>query len=87
MFTIGGRTHHAGQAGGAQPDARHPALRRPCSTSGQYNAEALATTVVPLERMREAYEAGRVPDDGDGHHDGVKTMHQIHKFTVQSSEP
>jgi S-(hydroxymethyl)glutathione dehydrogenase / alcohol dehydrogenase len=55
MFTIGGRTHHAGQAGGANPMRDIPRFVS-LLDSGQYNARALATTVVPLERMLEGYE-------------------------------
>ena len=55
MFTIGGRTHHAGQAGGCSPMRDIPRFVAMLD-SGQYHAKALATTVVPLERMREAYE-------------------------------
>ena len=54
-----------------QPDARHPAIRVELLDSGQYNAKALVTRVVPLERMLEAYEEVGVPDDGHGHHDRV----------------
>jgi Zn-dependent alcohol dehydrogenase len=55
MFTIGGRTHHAGQAGGCSPMRDIPRFVAMLD-SGQFNAKALATTVVPIERMREAYE-------------------------------
>jgi S-(hydroxymethyl)glutathione dehydrogenase/alcohol dehydrogenase len=55
MFTIGGRTHHAGQAGGCSPMRDIPRFVAMLD-SGQYNAKALATTVVPIDRMREAYE-------------------------------
>jgi alcohol dehydrogenase len=56
MFTIGGRTHHhAGQAGGANPMRDIPRFVT-LLDSGQYNAKVLATTVVPLDGMREAYE-------------------------------
>jgi S-(hydroxymethyl)glutathione dehydrogenase / alcohol dehydrogenase len=55
LFTIGGRTHHAGQAGGANPMRDIPRFVEMLE-KGQYNAKALATTVVPIERMREAYE-------------------------------
>jgi len=55
MFTIGGRTHHAGQAGGANPMRDIPRFVKLLET-GKYNAKALATTVVPIERMMEAYE-------------------------------
>jgi S-(hydroxymethyl)glutathione dehydrogenase/alcohol dehydrogenase len=55
MFTIGGRTHHAGQAGGCSPMRDIPRFVA-LLDSGQFNASALATTVVPLERMLEGYE-------------------------------
>ena len=55
LFTIGGRTHHAGQAGGCSPMRDIPRFVAMLD-SGQYNAKALATTVVPIEGMREAYE-------------------------------
>jgi S-(hydroxymethyl)glutathione dehydrogenase/alcohol dehydrogenase len=56
MFTIGGRTHHAGQAGGCSPMRDIPRFVA-LLDSGKFNARALATTVVPLERMLEGYEA------------------------------
>jgi S-(hydroxymethyl)glutathione dehydrogenase/alcohol dehydrogenase len=55
VFAIGGRTHHAGQAGGANPMRDIPRFVEMLD-SGQYNAKALATTVVPIERMLDAYE-------------------------------
>jgi S-(hydroxymethyl)glutathione dehydrogenase/alcohol dehydrogenase len=55
MFTIGGRTHHAGQAGGASPMRDIPRFVE-LLDKGQYDAASLATTVVPLERMLEAYD-------------------------------
>ena len=55
FFAIGGRTHHAGQAGGANPMRDIPRFVAMLD-SGQYDAKALATTVVPMERMLEAYE-------------------------------
>ena len=55
LFTIGGRTHHAGQAGGANPMRDIPRFVQMLD-SGQFDATALATTVVPLDRMLEAYE-------------------------------
>jgi S-(hydroxymethyl)glutathione dehydrogenase/alcohol dehydrogenase len=55
LFTIGGRTHHAGQAGGASPMRDIPRFVELLDT-GQYNARALATSVVPIERMLEAYQ-------------------------------
>jgi S-(hydroxymethyl)glutathione dehydrogenase/alcohol dehydrogenase len=55
LFTIGGRTHHAGQAGGASPMRDIPRFVE-LLDQGQYNAKALATSIVPIERMLEAYE-------------------------------
>jgi S-(hydroxymethyl)glutathione dehydrogenase/alcohol dehydrogenase len=55
LFTIGGRTHHAGQAGGASPMRDIPRFVE-LLDKGQYNAKALATSIVPLERMLDAYE-------------------------------
>ncbi len=55
LFTIGGRTHHAGQAGGASPMRDIPKFVQ-LLDSGQFDAKTLATSVVPLERMLEAYE-------------------------------
>jgi threonine dehydrogenase-like Zn-dependent dehydrogenase len=55
LFTIGGVTHHGGQAGGASPMRDIPRYVK-LLEDGQYDARALATTVVPLERMLEAYE-------------------------------
>ena len=55
QFTIGGVTHHPGQAGGASPMRDVPKFVR-LLDEGQYNAKALATTVVPLEKMLDAYE-------------------------------
>ena len=55
MFTIGGRTHHAGQAGGANPMRDIPRFVE-LLDKGQYDATSLATMVVPLERMLQAYE-------------------------------
>jgi len=55
LFTIGGRTHHAGQAGGASPMRDIPRFVE-LLDKGQYNAKALATSVVSIERMLEAYE-------------------------------
>jgi len=55
LFTIGGRTHHAGQAGGANPMRDIPRFVE-LLEKGQYNAKALATRVVPMEQMRDAYE-------------------------------
>ena len=55
LFTIGGRTHHAGQAGGASPMRDIPRFVE-LLDKGQYNAKVLATSVVPIERMLEAYE-------------------------------
>lgn len=55
LFTIGGVTHHAGQAGGASPMRDIPRYVR-LLDEGQFDAKSLATTVVPLERMLGAYE-------------------------------
>ena len=55
LFTIGGVTHHAGQAGGCSPMRDIPRFVE-LLDKGQFDAKALATTVVPLERMLEAYE-------------------------------
>ena len=55
MFTIGGRTHHAGQAGGASPLRDIPRFVE-LLDKGRFDAAALATTVVPLDGMRDAYE-------------------------------
>jgi S-(hydroxymethyl)glutathione dehydrogenase/alcohol dehydrogenase len=55
LFTIGGRTHHAGQAGGANPMRDIPRFVE-LLDKGQYNARALATSIVPIERMLDAYE-------------------------------
>ena len=55
LFSIGGRTHHAGQAGGSQPMRDIPRYVEMLD-AGQFNARALATTVVRLEDMLPAYE-------------------------------
>lgn len=55
LFTIGGVTHHAGQAGGASPLREIPRFVR-LLEQGQYDAKSLATTIVPLEQMPGAYE-------------------------------
>jgi S-(hydroxymethyl)glutathione dehydrogenase / alcohol dehydrogenase len=55
FFSIGGRTHHAGQAGGANPMRDIPRFVAMLD-AGQYDAKTLATRVVPLDRMVEAYE-------------------------------
>jgi S-(hydroxymethyl)glutathione dehydrogenase/alcohol dehydrogenase len=55
FFAIGGRTHHAGQAGGSNPMRDIPRYVEMLE-KGQYDAKSLATTVVPIERMLEAYE-------------------------------
>ena len=55
LFTIGGRTHHAGQAGGCNPMRDIPRFVE-LLDKGQYNAKALATSVVPIERMLDAYQ-------------------------------
>jgi S-(hydroxymethyl)glutathione dehydrogenase/alcohol dehydrogenase len=55
LFSIGGVTHHGGQAGGASPMRDIPRFVKLMET-GQYDAKAMATLVVPLERMIEGYE-------------------------------
>lgn len=55
LFSIGGVTHHAGQAGGASPMRDIPRFVR-MFEAAQYDAAALATTVVPLAGMIDAYE-------------------------------
>jgi S-(hydroxymethyl)glutathione dehydrogenase/alcohol dehydrogenase len=55
LFAIGGRTHHAGQAGGANPMRDIPRFVEMLDKK-QYDAKTLATTVVPVEGMRDAYE-------------------------------
>ncbi len=54
LFSIGGVTHHGGQAGGASPLRDIPRFVRYLE-SGQYNAKALATLVVPIQDMLDAY--------------------------------
>ena len=55
MFTIGGRTHHAGQAGACSPMLDIPRFVEMLDKR-QYDAPALATSVVSLEDMMAAYE-------------------------------
>jgi len=55
VFTIGGRTHHAGQYGGANPMRDIPRFVE-LLDKGQFDAKALATTVVPIEGMLDAYQ-------------------------------
>jgi S-(hydroxymethyl)glutathione dehydrogenase/alcohol dehydrogenase len=55
LFSIGGRTHHAGQAGGANPMRDIPRFVEMLD-KGQFDARTLATTVVGLEDMIGAYE-------------------------------
>src|SRR5262245_27049242 len=55
LFSFGGVTHHAGQAGGASPMRDIPRFVRMLE-SGQFDAKSLATTVVPIEQTLEAYE-------------------------------
>ena len=55
FFSIGGRTHHAGQAGGANPMRDIPRFVAMLD-AGQYDAKSLATRVVPIAGMLEAYE-------------------------------
>src|SRR5678815_2638787 len=55
LFSIGGITHHGGQAGGANPMRDIPRFVR-FLESGQFDAKSLATLVVPLSQMLGAYE-------------------------------
>ena len=55
LFSIGGVTHHGGQAGGCSPMRDIPRFVE-LLEKGQYDAKTLATSVVPLERMLEGYE-------------------------------
>jgi S-(hydroxymethyl)glutathione dehydrogenase/alcohol dehydrogenase len=55
LFTIGGRTHHAGQAGGCNPMRDIPRFVE-LLDKGQFNAKALATSVVPIEKMLDGYQ-------------------------------
>jgi S-(hydroxymethyl)glutathione dehydrogenase/alcohol dehydrogenase len=55
LFSIGGVTHHGGQAGGASPMRDIPRFVRMLE-SGQYDAKRLATTVTPIEGMIDAYQ-------------------------------
>jgi S-(hydroxymethyl)glutathione dehydrogenase / alcohol dehydrogenase len=55
LFSIGGVTHHAGQAGGASPMRDIPRFVRMLE-SGQFDSKSLVTTVVPLGGMIAGYE-------------------------------
>jgi len=55
LFSIGGVTHHGGQAGGMSPMRDIPRFVRMLE-SKQYDSKTLATTVVSLDGMLEAYE-------------------------------
>ena len=55
LFSIGGVSHHGGQAGGCSPMRDIPRFVE-LLEKGQFQAGPLATTVVPLEGMLEAYE-------------------------------
>ena len=55
LFSIGGVTHHGGQAGGCSPMRDIPRFVE-LLEKGQFDAKSMATTVVPLERMLEGYE-------------------------------
>jgi S-(hydroxymethyl)glutathione dehydrogenase/alcohol dehydrogenase len=55
VFTIGGRTHHAGQYGGANPMRDIPRFVE-LLDKGQFDAKSLATTIVPIEGMLDAYQ-------------------------------
>jgi S-(hydroxymethyl)glutathione dehydrogenase/alcohol dehydrogenase len=55
LFAIGGVSHHGGQAGGASPMRDIPRFVE-LMEKGQYLTAPLATTVVPIEGMLDAYE-------------------------------
>jgi S-(hydroxymethyl)glutathione dehydrogenase/alcohol dehydrogenase len=55
LFSIGGVTHHAGQAGGASPMRDIPRFVRMLE-SRQFDSKSLATTVVTIDGMLGAYE-------------------------------
>ncbi len=55
LFAIGGVTHHGGQAGGASPMRDIPRFVE-LMEKGQFMAAPMATTIVPLEGMLDAYE-------------------------------
>jgi len=55
LFAIGGITHHGGQAGGANPIRDIPRFVR-FVENGQFDSKSLATLVVPLPQMLDAYE-------------------------------
>jgi S-(hydroxymethyl)glutathione dehydrogenase / alcohol dehydrogenase len=55
VFTIGGRTHHAGQYGGANPMRDIPRFVE-LLDKRQFDAKSLATTIVPIEGMLDAYQ-------------------------------
>jgi hypothetical protein len=71
LFTIGGRTHHAGQAGGASPMRDIPRFVE-LLDKGSVQRESARH----LRRADRAHVRGlrrrRVQDDGHGDHDGVK---------------
>ena len=55
LFAIGGISHHGGQAGGTNPMRDIPRYVSMLD-SGRYDAKTLATRVVSLEDMKDAYE-------------------------------
>ena len=55
LFSIGGVSHHGGQAGGASPMRDIPRFVR-TDGEGTVPTAPMATTVVPLEGMLDAYE-------------------------------
>jgi Zn-dependent alcohol dehydrogenase len=55
LFSFGGITHHSGQAGGCSPMRDIPRFVE-LLEKGQFDAQTLATSVVPLERLLEGYE-------------------------------
>jgi len=60
VFTIGGRTHHAGQYGGANPMRDIPRFVELLDKK-QFDAKSLATTIVPIEGIAGRLSTGDRP--------------------------
>ena len=70
LFTIGGRTHHAGQAGGASPMRDIPAIRR-AAGQGAIQRQSAGDDRRPDRADVRSVRGRRLPDDGHGDHDCV----------------
>lgn len=55
LFSLGGRSHHAGQAGGCSPLRDIPRFASYLD-AGQFNALPMLTAPVPLDHVLEAYQ-------------------------------